>query len=272
MKSIYYLNLLLIVGWVLSGCLPIDSIMIPTPTPILIPIETATLTPPATLDPEQAKEIIRTFLQEPIGCPTPCFLGIIPEQTTLDEVKNVFAHLGLPIWHNTFENRELYGFREYKFNDGLSISPTLIIQNEVVESLRILLHPEKQQAEISRNWLAYSPETLIKKYGSPSKVNFFVGRGPNPLYLIDIYFDNVDLIIHYDSYEIYFDKPICPLTDQMNDVRIWLGKNPMYPPNYQDAEVIPLEKATTLTMEEFSKLMTGDINKACFNLKDEAFP
>lgn len=279
MRPIYYLNpLLVVVGWVLSGCVPASSITIPTPTffqstptSIVIPIESATLTPLATLQSEQAQETIKTLLQEPVDCPAPCFWGIIPERTTLDEAKNIFAHLDLPIWHNTLDNRELYGV-EYKFDNGLLISPILTIQNEVVESLRIKLHPEEEQAEVSRKWLTYSPEMLIERYGSPSKVSFFVGRGPNPLYLIDMYFDNVDLIIHYDSYEIYSDMQICPLTDQMNEVRIWLGKNPMYPPNYYDAEVVPLEEATTLTMEEFSNLITGDPSKACFTLNSNAFP
>jgi len=32
-----------------------------------------------------------------------------------------------------------------------------------------------------------------------------------------------------------------------------------------------LEEATSMTMEEFSKLMTGNPNKACLNLKVKMF-
>lgn len=129
MRPIYYLNLLLVVvGWVLSGCVPAKSITIPiptlfqpTPTSIVLPIESATLTPLATLQSEQAQETIKTLLQEPVDCPAPCFWGIIPERTTLNEAINIFNHLDLPIWHNTLDNKELYGI-DYKFDNGLSIT------------------------------------------------------------------------------------------------------------------------------------------------------
>jgi hypothetical protein len=85
-------------------------------------------------------------------------------------------------------------------------------------------------------------------------------------------FDTVDLIVEYTGYDVIprqKDLPkICPLTVQFDSVRLWMGKNPYQLPR----EAITLETATSLTMEEFSKLMTGDPNKACFNLKEEAFP
>lgn len=285
MKLTHYIYLALIIALLLSGCKPASLTVIPTqaeiqpPSPTFIqptappahvPTETATMTPPATLEPEKAKATIITLLQEPEDCQAPCFWGIVPEQTTLDEAQNIFAHLGLQVKSTTFQGKDFYGVA-YDFEDGLSIIVTLTVVDAIVTDLRVDIHPEPQKSDIAREWLAYSPETLIKRYGSPSKMDFFVGRGPNPLYFIDMYFDTVDLIIHYNSYEIYSNMQICPLTDQMDNVRIWLGKNPMYPPIY-DSEVIPLEEAVSMTLEDFSDLMKGDPNKACFILDAEKFP
>lgn len=276
MRPIYYLHLL-IVGWVLSGCVPSSSVTIQTPTffqptstSIVIPSKTATLTPPPTLNPEQAQDTIKTLLQEPVDCPAPCFWGIIPGRTTLGETTNILTRLGLEINNITSESKNFYNIA-YNFDGGISMDVTLTVVNALVTDMQVDIHPEPQKPDTTRKWLAYSPETLIKRYGSPSKVDFFVGGGPNPLYLIDMYFDKVDLIIHYDSYGINPNGQICPLTDQIDNVRIWLGKNPMNPPNYA-SEVVSLEEATSLTIEEFSSLMTSDPKKACFNFDEKKIP
>jgi hypothetical protein len=46
-----------------------------------------------------------------------------------------------------------------------------------------------------------------------------------------------------------------------------LGEDPEYPP----IKGVSLEKATAMTLQEFSQLMTGDPTNACFNLKEEFF-
>ena len=285
MKLIHRLYLPLVITFVLSGCVPGNSTMIPTQaevqlpsptfiqptsTPITTPTETVTLTLHASMEPEKAKETMRTLLQEPVDCESPCFWGITSGQTTLDEAKNIFTKLGLQIKSTNFQGKDFYGVA-YDFDSGLSIIITLTVQGEIVTDLKVDITPETQKPGVPRDWLAYSPETLIKRYGLPSDVKFFVGRGPNPSYSMIMYFDAVDLIIHYDSYEIYSNLQICALFDQMDYVRIWLGKDPKYPP-ISDPSIIPLEQATSMTMAEFSELMTGDPNKVCFNLKEEAFP
>jgi hypothetical protein len=100
-----------------------------------------------------------------------------------------------------------------------------------------------------------------------------VGRGePGVSYAMVTYFDVVHTIIEYGiSYDMQFENSsfrICPLIDQHSGLRIWFGSNPEDPP----LRGVPLEQATSMTIEEFSKLMTGNPNNACFNLKEEAFP
>lgn len=288
MKLIYCIYSTFIIVLVLSSCGPASSTALPTQavvviqpptstfvqptiTSILAPTETATLVPPATLQPEKAQLTMRVRLQQPIDCDAPCFWGISPEQTTLDEAKYIFTRLGLLLEYTNTLNGEDFYESAYDFESGLSVSMLLGIQNNVIKDLTIYLEPEKEDPGVSREWSAYSPETLIKRYGLPSRVDLFVGRGPKPSYFFDMYFDTVDLIIRYHSYEVNSKLRLCPLRDQFDSVQIWLGKDPVYPP-IRDPAILSLEDATSLTMEEFSNLMTGDPKKACFNLKEEAFP
>jgi hypothetical protein len=288
-KPLRFLFLVLIIAFVISGCVPGSPTTLPTqaetpfsptvipPTSTLTPapIKTATLYPPATLMPEKAKETIQTLLKAPVDCLAPCFWGMTPGKTTLDEARNIFVHLGLQMASSTADGKDFSGVA-HKFDSGLSIHVILTIQNDFVENLRVNILPEKQKKGIPREWLAYSPETLIKRYGPPTKVEFTIAWGPSTssLFVMVMYFDTIDLIIEYSGDNIIpwqqkGSPQVCPLGAQFDIVRIWMGKDPVYPP----AHVVPLEKATSLTLEEFSKLlMAGTPEKACINLKGEMFP
>lgn len=285
MKPLTYLSLFLVIALGISGCVPAGStttptqsetpvssstLIPPTSTSTSTPTETSTATPPVTLEPEQAKETITTLLQDSVDCEAPCFWDITPGQTTLSEVINIFIHFGLQVKSTTYQGTDFYGI-EYEFESGLSISVVLTIQNEIVENLRIKMLPEKLSAGVPRMWSAYSPETLINRYGPPSKVDFSLDKGPNLAFAMDMYFDSVDLIVQYGITNIipYQNSPqICPLTAQFDSVRVWMGKDPYAPP----FELVPLEKATSMTMNEFADLMTGNPNKACFNIDATKFP
>ena len=293
MKQIYRLFLLFGISFVLSGCisgeaavipfstltfLPSSIAILPTATPTLSqtptssPSPTGTSTQLTTLEPAEASEAIKTLLQEPVDCEAPCFWGIMPGQSTFDEAVRAITHFGLQLLYtNTLDNKE-FRQSEYAFENGLSISTILTIQNKIVGNLRVGITPEMQKAGVPRQWLAYSPETLITRYGMPSKVSIAVDSGPRSFFDMVMYFDEVELIVEYTGYNIIggtaASPQVCPLTDQFNHVGIWMGQNPVNPP----PSGVPLEDATYLTIEEFSELMTRNSDNACFNLKSEIFP
>jgi len=299
MKPLRSLYILLVVAVMIFGCesghatpgaapdtqtpavfaAPVET-RIPTSSITSVPLtatpsQTPTPTPPATLKPEQAEEIIRTLMREPVGCLAPCFWDIIPGQTTLDEAINVFAHLGLQVQSTTQDNKDFYGIA-FEFDNGLRISPILTVQEEIVKNLRIKISPELNQDGVSREWLAYSPETLISQYGEPSRIEFFVARTRDgnteqrTWYHLALYFQQVNLIIEYDYGEIHPEQNfrVCPLTDEFDLVRIWLGDEPEYPP----FEGIDLVDAASMTIGEFSELMTNQTENPCFELNIELFP
>jgi hypothetical protein len=248
------------------------STFTPSPTFTSTSTSTITFTPWPTLESAQAKETIKELLQSPIDCAAPCFWGIIPGKTTLGEAKSIFTQLGLDLAHTYSETNEDFYSLIYELDSGLQVTPTLTIQDDVVKNIEIGLEPVKSQGGIARKRLAYSPEELIKRYGQPSEVDFNIDRGPRIFFEMNLYFDTLDLIVEYASYNTLrgtIENPrACPLTDQVSIIKLWMGKNPKYPPRV----AVPLEKATSMTMDQFSKLMTGDPNKACINFKGEMFP
>jgi hypothetical protein len=225
------------------------------------------------LAPEQAKEIIRTLLQEPVDCEAPCFWGIMPGQTTFEDAANIFLHLGLRLQGTTtLDGKDFYAVN-YNLHDGIEVSPVIAFQNNVVKSLDVGINDISPEGS-PRKWSAYSPDTLIKRYSHPSRVEFFLGRvAPTPIHGMVLYFENADLIVEYGGRNILnvnsgAKLEICPLTNKVDFIKIWMGSDPQYPPSLG----VPLEEATSLTIEEFSNLMISDSIKACFNLKEEAFP
>jgi hypothetical protein len=277
MKPLSLLSLFLTPVFALAGCAPVSPTLTPvstdtepsTPTgmvtlPTDTPSPTATLTPLNTLEPAQASETIQPLLKQPMNCAVPCFWGIIPGETHLDEARIFFSRLG-------FISKEGKGFYSagYRPNSGGGFSVIFYAPGAIIENIVVTPHITGQTKEASpREWIAYSPETLIKRYGSPSRVEFAVGSGPNISITMIMYFDASDLIVLYSGYNMT-PESFCPLTAPFDDVRLWMGHNPPDTPSF---ETIPLEKATSLTMDQFTELMKGDPKKACFTLKGEISP
>jgi hypothetical protein len=294
-KHISQFYLFLILAYVLAGCrlappsmqpnqiehiqtltiLSPTSTLIPTPAPsrTMVPLATVEILPSPTLTPtikplntlehQKANETIKILLQKPVDCSAPCFWGIVPEQTTNEEAKNIFRYLGLQMASKISES-EGFSSIHYILESGLSIRVILNIQNNIVENMQIKITPGKLNVGIPIDWLAYSPETLINRYGVPSQVDFIADWGPGPFFAMQMYFDAVNLIIQYAGENIIPSQKgssqVCPLTAQYSSVWLWMGKNPVNPPG----QGIPLENVASLTLDEFSHLMIGDPNLACF--------
>ena len=245
------------------------AIFSPTSTATSEPTQTVTLTPPVVLEPGQVEEYInRSLLEEPVECDVPCFWGILPGETTFGEAKNIFYRLRLDlIFVAARGNKEYYGVI-YDTDDSPHIVADFTIQENIVKNISVFI-TSKPKVSSSREWIAYSPRTLIEKYGAPSKVNFVLDWGPESFFEMDMHFDQYNLIVEYIVYgymENSFPR-VCPLNIPFRSISLWMGKDHSYPAG----DVVLLEKGTSLTLEDFSNLLTGDANKACFTLKEEAF-
>lgn len=252
-----------------------DSTEVGQITSDLIDLSTVELlkssTPISTLNPTQTKELLQAYLQNSTSCELPCFLGVIPGETTQIEAYEILASLGVNIFTIMDNNQQHYSF-SYNFSDDFSFSPVFTIDKGVVEYYEIFINPETQVNENSRKWMTFSPESLIKKFGEPSGVEFSViWGGPNAIISMLLFFEQLDMIIEYNNWDNFTRTSegiyVCPLIDQQNDIRIWIGNNSEQHP----INGVPIDKATDLTIEEFSKLMLGQPKEACFYINESNF-
>lgn len=291
-------TLLLFFVFVLAGCAqvnptiePTQKVQLPSPTKLPetntvaptstqaptvteTPSPTTTQTPRATLGPENVKETMQPLLQDPLNCAIPCFMGITPGKTSLDDAKAFFGPLGLIHREgiDPYSGTEFYSVG-YDANIGRTSGVIFTILNNLVNSIEITPEIIEQKEGSPREWIAYSPEILIKKFGKPSRVVFWIDGGPQFTTIMIMYFDESNLIVYYSGVDKFspgnlFSPRLCPLTAPFDYVRLWIGENPPHPPMF---DTVPLEKATSLTLEQFTQLMLGTPQNACFTINDNAF-
>lgn len=255
-----------------SATVTLPHTRIVTPTVTLIPSQT----PLPTLEPRAAEEAVRQLLKEDITCLAPCFWGIIPDRTTIAEAQDIFNRLNMNLHISSEEDNKQYYETGIGFDDGLAgVSVIHVVQDGYVRSIEVGISISKDPFPLDEGF-TYSPRILMKKFGLPSKVDFFIHYPHEPggpedaaWYSMVMYFDSSNLIVDYHEGSTKSGDLIraCPLTDRFSGVSLWLGKEPRYPP----LRGIPLEKATTLTLEQFYDLLTQGSENSCLDLKPEAF-
>jgi hypothetical protein len=270
---------------ILFGCISPDNIAnapvitptlgLPTTTSTLLPTATNTVTPsqtstpPPTLTVKQANQLLKDLLWNNPECTLPCFMGITPGKTTFEEIDSLFMPVDPFYFCELNSDKTGRCSTGYKFDTGLAFDIRMHIKAGIVENLKIpVTLPKSQSLKEQNEWSPLMPNALVKQYGVPSRINIFADLGPTPIYAIDLYFDSYDMIYSYHSYDFGINLRICPTINRFDGLILWVGKNPMNPP----LETVPLEEATTMTREEFSNLLTSDIDGACFTLNKAAFP
>lgn len=278
MKFKYLFFFILTINWFLSGCKinptqaptnwQIESTIVnSTPT---ISQQTPTVTPKPTLQPEEARKIIQERFNTISDCAAPCFWDITPNKTTLDEAQDIFSHLGLIIT----ENNNVH----FSVDDVLSGLISLDANDNLVNSVSVSIDTEHDLNETYRSWFAYSPESLIAQYGTPTKVEIIgsyvmdkVVFAESPKwYSMNIYFAKQNLIVYYEDGEFEPENSsylACPLTNKFRYVKLWFGENPKFPP----PSTYPLEEVSQINLEEFARLMKEKVDSACFELNEKIF-
>jgi hypothetical protein len=241
------------------------------PTPTLVPSATPTFTPTPlnTIEPTKADELILGLLRDPGDCLAPCFWGIVPGKTTRDEANNFFYQIGILPYNSTNDGRDFASY-DYQLGRGsLDIGVELALQDNVVENQKIIMQVIGTNGISMSSWMSYSIKALILRYGKPSQVEFTWNLGTKTTFTIILYFNDYDLIGLFhslDGPEPSLPKE-CPLAVTYDDVWLWMGKNPYSPPG----KGVSINEGTSLTIDEFVTLVTGDADRSCFTLNVDAF-
>lgn len=246
-----------------------------TQTLTVTPIPSPTLTLPATLEPVQASAEIRVLLESPQNCPFPCFWGIIPNITTLGEANNLFTRLRAPL--RSFEENIFTASPRF---DQLPMIVNLEVQDGLVKRVNARIVFDRYKGpDILHLMAAFSPTNLIRLYGKPSQVEFSIFYPTEPgfpegiaWYGMILRFDQYPFAVNYFESEVRDGKYInvCPLTDKFTTVEPLIGYDPA---TYRSKGIfgMPLEKITSLNMDQFVELMTEENGLACFDLNAEVY-
>ena len=215
---------------------------------------------PSTPTPVSIDSEIKQLLQDN-NCKPPCFLGIIPEQTTVEELETIFTRYGTPLQKSSF------GYSTPR-DEQLIPYTTFSIRDNKVHSISISVATTNEFA-----WFLYSPKNVMERFGTPSKVEFGMTSVNGSLmqgwYTMKYYYDDLDFVIQYLGLEVRLAEliTVCPNTDKFNNASLSLGKDPVL--RLLDTFNFPLEEVTSFTLESFREYMLG--TAACFDLKGKAW-
>jgi hypothetical protein len=235
------------------------------------PESTETLTPPPTLSQPTSEAEIKLLMQNDIECNFPCFLGVIPEQTTVGELVKGFTRYGLHLHpHDPLDSAYTI------FSFGPSEIPPyshFYIQDGRVQTIKIEIDQTNEF-----EWALYYPAALLKRLGTPSSVTFALSTIPDPSlipskawYYMTFFYDDSDLVVQYFMAEVKLGDLItlCPNKDTFQGAQIWLGVPLKDAPS--PTEDGHLEEATTFTIENIRDFLLQGPD-ACFDLKSSAVP
>jgi hypothetical protein len=238
---------------------------------------TFTLTPLPTIELDRVDATLHDFIMNQNNCHSHCFWGITPNQTTISELQNIFSQVGKKLVHTTQKGNKLFYSKSYTLKNGIVVSIVVRTQNEIIDSTRTDISFVNYEGDSPlQNASAFSPDYIISEYGIPNRVEFYLSNGPDDgsspttSYFMVMYFDSSDLIVRYHSRH-FTDKDeikICPLTDGLDDLTLWQGKDAEDAPS---AKGTLLEKATSLTRQEFADLLLKQNSMQCFELRRAAF-
>jgi hypothetical protein len=169
-----------------------------------------------------------------------------------------------------YSNRYYYSIG-YEDSINRDSNVTFLSSDFVVENIEITPAITKQKDGATREWSAYSPETLIRKYGQPSRVEFAIDWGPSITLSMILFYDKLDFIVLYSGSGMFPGHPnsprLCPLTAPFDFVSFFMGPESGNPPILSS---VPLEKATSLSVDQFTKLLLDNPRDACMTLNGDA--
>jgi hypothetical protein len=148
-----------------STPLPTETIT-PTPPPLpsrtLAPSLTSTMEP--TLTDQFSEAYILELLETNGDCALPCFWGIIPGQTALEEAKRSSYHLG---WHGgDYFNGTIFATGRTYLNQHLTVLVSFFKSTAMVGSIHVSIAGENYLNLVK----AYTFKQIISTYGVPTQV------------------------------------------------------------------------------------------------------
>lgn len=276
-----------------ASCSPVGNEAIPSLVPTVATYAITTVTAASTPQPiatvvtptsfptlteEQAQNTIGELLAKNGNCVKPCFWGFSPATATKDaEVLDFFASLHEePRVATENENTQYIvsiGYEEY-----IKLSATFTFDNKQnsLMNVRAAIHGLYYPEVDNKDWEAFRPESILKTYGKPSNIEFFLNYPTEPTidstigYEFLFKYESDNFIIKYTGQRT-LDQPqlrICPLEDPtIESIYLFLGDAVNSEPSHGKA----IEDVSSLTIDDFSNALIEGEDNVCFLLNQAAF-
>ncbi|MBE7529094.1 MAG: hypothetical protein HS099_05115 [Ardenticatenaceae bacterium] len=214
------------------------------------------------------------------GCELPCWWGVTPGQTGMQEARDMFASQGIDDWVVAFDGAYALmglGYRRpdqsYHFSD---VNVQFGIKANAIQYLDIEGSYRRQlNSLLVRDWEAYSPEQMLNHYGMPPYVELAAVKN-SPYYRLTLSYEPLGIEITYimlfeplndGKDKICFDLEHTDFIylslyspEQVNELPVGII------PNRLDS-YIPWEETTGLNIDAFQQLFENVGNPPCITVE-----
>lgn len=231
-----------------------------TPTPTLAHLPT--------LDSQGAQEQIQRLMQTNNNCSKNCVWGFRLGQSRYDKALQFLQSIG-PIDREEIKGQKKdawfsFDFREYAWG-GIQLSG----DKNIIQGIELYAGGLELPGSTGEDWLAFRPDMFLKGHGTPLRINVIMGTAPEGRVSYEMIWFYDQMSISYSGGRnqiIILPQHIlhaCPLVDHnIDQFLLVLGKSDR---SIED-DGVDLSHATSLTIDEFVQIMTGDPTKACFDI------
>lgn len=246
-----------------------ESIIKKISTPPILEIEqTPNITPIITLNPEATQQEIQRLMETNNGCSEFCFWGITPGITSFNQAVDFLNNLKdtkLQQKDGRTQYEQYFTDKDGKIQFGVIFSNT----DGMIISLTASASGLNRLDVSSNEWRAFRPDNFIRNNGIPKQVLIVMATGPEGRVDYDMTLVYDQGYINYGSNQTLFLPQhilhACPLIN--HNISGFVMKAGQYDERtLHDVGVVDLRKVSEINVEEFSNLLTGDLNTACFNL------
>jgi hypothetical protein len=261
-----------------------------TPHPKSTLVFPASLTPIPNMHPEKVPQLIEALQNK--DCKLPCYLGLIPGKTKLQEGITILENLGgirfISGWGPNPYQRETDGALSYTYEFGIGDplpegriiyhSVTLVTDNDLVQVIEVRASPnineslEPAASTYQTYWKRYSLREIFLQMGEPESIYSDprerpVESGTQWILVYDRQSIQIDL---YDS---WLENKLCP-SDEVKVLHMTLSYSDSSFSIYADGRVpptdreiyLPIEEMFGVTVHQFYKQVLED-SLVCFEPK-----
>jgi hypothetical protein len=238
-----------------------------TPTNTPSNTVTPTITPPPTLIPDLREAEIIQLMQTNDNCSGFCFWGITPRDTTFDEAVNFLQKFKTTKLTKNELNEIQYADNLLYSEENVWITIEFTNIDEVVDDLRVVIGGLDYANVPQKNWEAFQIDSYLRKYGMPKSFQVILIEGPEGRF-------RYGLVILYDEgFLVYYGKQTaihpeilhaCPLAEHSIEQLEIKQETPNNNNTLKPA--VEISKLTGFSREDFYNILTGNPEKACFDL------